>query len=92
MICIQCAIGREEGGECRRQDIFSSNTDTTRRVVNDREVSFERVARERSEGTRQRDTASTINGALERSPCSNGLSCVEDTCSHRTTPESKGSK
>ncbi len=61
--------------------------------MNDREVSFERVARERSEGTRERDTASTINGALERPPCSEGLSCTEDTCSlHRTAPESEGHK
>lgn len=67
--------------------IFDGDRDSDRmRVLNDREFSGERVDRERGEGVRERDTASTINGAEERPQCASETRCINDVCT-RPDPE-----
>lgn len=76
-----------EDGACMRREIIQGDIDQTR-VLNDREFSEERVARERGSGARDRDTARTVNGARDRPQCGSDLTCMDDVCRRRAT-ESK---
>lgn len=61
------------------RDFISGDEDDIH-VVDDRGISFERIARERGLGARERETASTINGGLRRVPCGDGLTCKNNSC------------
>lgn len=69
-----------------RRDFIEGDDDDSRRVRDDSRVSFDRIAEEKGDGARDRDTSRTINGALEQVPCQDGLSCEQDRCMRRDTP------
>lgn len=81
--------GPEEGQEgCARREFIAEDEDEEKRVINDREEpSPEKISRERAQGSRDRDTARTINGVLQAVPCADGLRCMEDRCIRREPSE-----
>lgn len=68
-----------ENVSCIQRDFVQGDEDDLH-VIDDSGISFERIARERGLGARDRETASTINGGLRQTPCRDGLSCIGNKC------------
>ena len=73
---------------CMQRQYFDreENEDMNReRFVDDTRVDFRRESQEKNQGTRERDTARTVNGALGQVPCDMDLRCQENMCMRPTT-------
>ena len=76
----------QRNGSCMQRNIVPQGCDRDT-VTNDNEVDkSERIFRERGNGARDRDTAGTINGAIEQDTlCTTGSRCISDVCEAQTS-------
>ena len=84
VIIIQYA-GPMQGQQCMERQFVQPQQQRRDEVIDDSgPTKTERFSREKAEGARDRDTARTINGAVQRTPCAENLRCTnENTCMPR---------
>lgn len=61
-----------------KRDVISGDDDDIH--VDDSDIPFERIAKEKAFGAREREIGGTLYGVLRQNPCASGLVCINNTC------------